>query len=49
VGIRGVPVAEAMMALVLMDHAMRHRAQNANVVSNIPDIAAIARGLEGKS
>jgi chorismate synthase len=49
VGIRGVPVAEAMMALVLMDHAMRHRAQNANVVSNIPDIAAIARGLQGKS
>ena len=48
VGIRGVPVAEAMMALVLMDHAMRHRAQNANVVSHIPDIEAIARGLQGK-
>ncbi len=28
VGIRAVPIAEAMLALVLMDHAMRHRAQN---------------------
>lgn len=28
VGIRAVPIAEAMMALVLMDHYMRHRAQN---------------------
>ena len=27
VGIRAVPIAEAMLALVLMDHAMRHRAQ----------------------
>ncbi len=31
VGIRAVPIAEAMMALVLMDHALRHRAQNADV------------------
>jgi chorismate synthase len=29
VGIRATPVAEAMLALVLMDHALRHRAQNA--------------------
>ncbi len=31
VGIRATPIAEAMMALVLMDHALRHRAQNADV------------------
>ncbi|MBT6961309.1 MAG: chorismate synthase, partial [Rhodospirillaceae bacterium] len=28
VGIRGVPVAEAMMAVVLADHWLRHKAQN---------------------
>ena len=28
VGIRAVPVGEAMMAIVLADHALRHRAQN---------------------
>ena len=28
VGIRGVPIVEAMLALTLMDHALRHRAQN---------------------
>jgi chorismate synthase len=38
VGIRAVPIAEAMMALVLMDHLLRHRAQNAGVVSSTPDI-----------
>lgn len=31
VGIRATPIAEAMMALVLMDHYLRHRAQNADV------------------
>ena len=31
VGIRAVPIAEAMLALVLMDHCLRHRAQNAAV------------------
>ncbi|MFZ5655169.1 MAG: chorismate synthase [Pseudomonadota bacterium] len=31
VGIRAVPIAEAMLALVLMDHALRHRGQNAGV------------------
>jgi chorismate synthase len=31
VGIRATPIAEAMLALVLMDHALRHRAQNKNV------------------
>lgn len=36
VGIRATPIAEAMMALVLMDHYLRHRAQNADVVRTIP-------------
>lgn len=31
VGIRAVPIAEAMMAIVLMDHLLRHRAQCADV------------------
>lgn len=39
VGIRATPIAEAMLALVLMDHWLRHRAQNADVESGIPDIA----------
>jgi chorismate synthase len=38
VGIRAVPIAEAMLALVLMDHYLRHRAQNAGVSAGIPDI-----------
>jgi chorismate synthase len=42
VGIRATPIAEAMMAIVLMDHALRHRAQNADVVSSTPRIAATA-------
>lgn len=33
VGIRAVPIAEAMVALVLMDHLLRHRAQNSDVTS----------------
>ena len=42
VGIRATPVAEAMMALVLIDHALRHRAQNADVVTPTPRIPAAA-------
>ena len=38
VGVRATPIAEAMLALVLMDHALRHRAQNVDVVSTIPKI-----------
>jgi len=34
VGIRAVPIAEAMLALTLMDHLLRHRGQNAEVISN---------------
>jgi chorismate synthase len=40
VGIRAVPIAEAMLALVLMDHLLRHRAQNAGVESITPVIPA---------
>lgn len=38
VGIRATPIAEAMMALVLMDHALLHRAQNADVTTKTPKI-----------
>lgn len=38
VGIRAVPIAEAMMALVLMDHLLRHRGQNADVNCTTPII-----------
>lgn len=38
VGIRATPIAEAMAALVLIDHALRHRGQNADVVSGVPVI-----------
>jgi chorismate synthase len=40
VGIRATPIAEAMLALVLADHALRHRAQNADVMVATPKIAA---------
>jgi chorismate synthase len=42
VGIRATPVAEAMLALVLIDHALRHRAQCADVQCATPRIAAAA-------
>ncbi len=38
VGIRAVPIAEAMLALTLMDHFLRHRGQNADVICSTPDI-----------
>jgi len=38
VGLRGTPIAEAMCAIVLMDHLLRHRAQNCDVRSEVPDI-----------
>ncbi len=38
VGLRATPIAEAMVALVLMDHYLRHRAQNADVKSDTPII-----------
>ena len=39
VGLRATPIAEAMVALVLMDHYLRHRAQNADVQSETPVIS----------
>ncbi len=41
VGIRAVPVAEAMLAIVLMDHLLRNRGQNADVIRNTPEIGMI--------
>jgi chorismate synthase len=43
VGLRAVPIAEAMLAIVLMDHYLRHRAQNADVVSSTPVITRSKR------
>ncbi len=46
VGIRATPIAEAFLALVLADHALRHRAQNADVslpTPPVPPSAALAR------
>lgn len=40
VGIRATPIVEAMLALVVMDHALRHRGQNADVTSSTPNIPA---------
>lgn len=41
VGIRAVPIAEAQLAIVLMDHYLRHRAQNADVEPPMPDLARL--------
>jgi chorismate synthase len=38
--LRAVPIAEAMLAIVLMDHYLRQRAQNADVQSATPVITA---------
>lgn len=42
VGIRATPIAEAMMAIVLMDHCLRHRGQNADVAPGLAPIVAEA-------
>ena len=42
VGIRATPIVEAMLAMVLMDHALRHRAQNADVACATPKIPGLA-------
>ncbi len=39
VGIRATPIVEAMLALVLIDHALRHRAQNVDVMCTTPKVA----------
>jgi chorismate synthase len=38
VGVRATPIAEAMLALVLIDHALRHRAQCADVMTSTPKL-----------
>jgi chorismate synthase len=45
VGIRATPIAEALLALVLMDHALRHRAQCGDVVLPLPPIPGQAAGM----
>ncbi len=40
VGIRATPIAEAMLAITLMDHLLRHRAQNMDVSSDTPIVPA---------
>ena len=48
VGVRATPIAEAMLAIVLMDHALRHRAQNADVACPTPPVAGLAPdGVQG--
>ena len=42
VGIRATPIAEAMLAIILMDHLLRHRGQNAGIKSTTPVIPASA-------
>ena len=44
VGIRATPIAEAMMALVLIDHALLDRAQNADVTTKTPKISGSIKG-----
>lgn len=46
VGIRATPIAEAMLALVLMDHALRHRAQNADVTCTTPKLSDVAKNQQ---
>jgi len=49
VGIRATPIAEAMLALVLMDHALLHRAQNADVTTRTPKIAGSIKQATSQS
>ena len=42
VGIRATPIAEAFLALVLIDHGLRQRAQNGDVVEHVRQIPAQA-------
>ena len=47
VGIRATPIAEAMLALVLMDQALRHRAQCGDVVPPLSPVLALSPGATG--
>ncbi len=49
VGLRAAPIVEAMLALVLMDMALRHRAQNADVVPDAPDIPGVITDSDSES
>jgi chorismate synthase len=49
VGIRATPIAEAFLALVLIDHALRQRAQNADVKDGVKAIPAQGKKAKGKS
>ncbi len=44
VGLRATPIAEAMLAIVLMDHYLRQRAQNADVKAPTPVITDAPHG-----
>jgi len=46
VGIRATPIVESMLAIVLMDHALRHRAQNMDVVCDTPIISRTLSSAE---
>ena len=45
VGIRATPILEAMLALVVMEHALRQRAQCGDVLVSTPDVEAVRRSL----
>jgi chorismate synthase len=47
VGIRATPIAEAMLAIILMDHLLRHRAQNAGVDCETPAVPASQAPMSG--
>ena len=49
VGIRATPIAEAMLALVVMEHALRQRAQCGDVVATLAPIAALADGQNARA
>jgi chorismate synthase len=48
VGLRATPIAEAMLAIVLMDHWLRHRAQNGDVRCATPDISKPKISTDGE-
>jgi chorismate synthase len=47
VGIRATPIAESMLAIVLMDHYLRHRAQNQDVRCETPVLPARTPASDG--
>jgi chorismate synthase len=49
VGIRATPIAEAFLAVVLIDHALHHRAQNADVQQSAKAIPAAAKKSKGRT